>query len=144
MKSKDQKVTFTDKVDRIVTNRFLGIPIFLLLMYFMFMLTFDWLGFPLSDIIGFFYYRPLTSGIESLLAYSGASAFIHDLIIDGIVAGVGGVLVFVPQIFILILFYFIIRGFWLYGSGCTCYGSDYGMRWIKWKGIYSDDHWIWL
>ena len=61
MKSKDQKVTFTDKVDRMVTNRFLGIPIFLLLMYFMFMLTFDWLGFPLSDILDSFITGPLTS-----------------------------------------------------------------------------------
>jgi len=104
VKSKDQKVNFTDKVDRMVTNRFLGIPIFLLLMYLMFMLTFDWLGFPLSDILDSFITGPLTSGIESLLAYVGASSFIHDLIIDGIVAGVGGVLVFVPQIFILFFF----------------------------------------
>ena len=102
--SKDKKVTFTDKVDRIVTNRFLGIPIFLLLMYLMFMLTFDWLGFPLSDILDSFITGTLTSGIESFLALTGASAFIHDLIIDGIVAGVGGVLVFVPQIFILFFF----------------------------------------
>jgi ferrous iron transport protein B len=102
--SNDQKVTFTDKVDRMVTNRFLGIPIFLLLMYLMFMLTFDWLGFPLSDILDSFITGPLTSGIESLLAYVDASSFLHDLIIDGIVAGVGGVLVFVPQIFILFFF----------------------------------------
>ena len=104
VKSKNQKVPFTDKVDRLVTNRFLGIPIFLLLMYLMFMLTFDWLGFPLSDILDSFITGPLTSGIESFLAFAGASAFIHDLIIDGIVAGVGGVLVFVPQIFILFFF----------------------------------------
>ncbi len=85
---------------RIVTNRFLGISIFLLLMYFMFMLTFNWLGFPLSDLLNSFITGPLTSGIESLLAFVGVSAFIHDLII----AGVGGVLVFVPQIFILFFF----------------------------------------
>lgn len=107
--SKDQKVTFTDKVDRMVTNRFLGIPIFLLLMYLMFMLTFDWLGFPLSDILDSFITGPLTSGIESFLALTGASAFIHDLIIDGIIAGVGGVLVFVPQIFILFFFISILE-----------------------------------
>ena len=87
-----------------MTNRIFGIPIFLLLMYFMFMLTFDWLGFPLSDLLDAFIYGPLTAGIQLLLSFIGASAFIHDLIIEGIVAGVGGVLVFVPQIFILFFF----------------------------------------
>ncbi|WP_394233276.1 ferrous iron transport protein B [Niallia oryzisoli] len=102
--SNENKVHLTDKVDRIITNRILGIPIFLLLMYLMFMLTFDWLGFPLSDLLDRFISGPITEGIESLLSLMGVSAFIHDLIIDGIVAGVGGVLVFVPQIFILFFF----------------------------------------
>lgn len=99
-----EKVPLTERIDKIVTNRFLGIPIFLLLMYFMFMLTFDWLGFPLSDLLDAFISGPLTSWIESMFALLGVSAFIHDLVIDGIVAGVGGVLVFVPQIFILFFF----------------------------------------
>lgn len=102
--SNENKVHLTDRVDRIITNRILGIPIFLLLMYFMFMLTFDWLGFPLSDLLDALISGPVTDGIDSLLSLLGASAFIHDLIIDGIVAGVGGVLVFVPQIFILFFF----------------------------------------
>lgn len=102
--SNENKVHLTDKVDRIITNRILGIPIFLLLMYLMFMLTFDWLGFPLSDLLDALISGPITDGIDSLLSLLGASAFIHDLIIEGIVAGVGGVLVFVPQIFILFFF----------------------------------------
>lgn len=104
VRTDDKKVPLTDRIDRIVTNKILGIPIFLLLMYFMFMLTFDWLGFPLSDVLDGFIAGPITIGIESLLSILGVSAFIHDLIIDGIVAGVGGVLVFVPQIFILFFF----------------------------------------
>ena len=102
--SNPHKVPLTEKLDKIVTNRIVGIPIFLLIMYFMFMLTFDWLGFPLSDLLDAFISGPLTSWIQSLLSFIGASAFIHDLIIEGIVAGVGGVLVFVPQIFILFFF----------------------------------------
>ena len=62
------------------------------------------LGFPLSDLLDAFISVHLTSWIQSLLSFIGASAFIHDLIIEGIVAGVGGVLVFVPQIFILFFF----------------------------------------
>ncbi|WP_100403521.1 ferrous iron transport protein B [Bacillus sp. FJAT-42315] len=95
----------TEKIDAIVTNRFLGIPIFLAAMFFMFKLTFDWLGMPLSDALDGFISGPLTTGLQSMLTAVGASSFIQSLILDGIVAGVGGVLVFVPQI--LILFFFI-------------------------------------
>ena len=98
------KVPLTEKIDAIVTNKYLGMPIFLLLMYFMFMLTFDWLGTPLSDVLDAFFTGPLTNGVEKVLSMVHSSAFIHDLIINGLIAGVGGVLVFVPQIFILFFF----------------------------------------
>ncbi|MGV2940642.1 ferrous iron transport protein B [Mesobacillus sp. LC4] len=100
----NKKVPLTEKVDMIVTNKFLGIPIFLILMYVMFMLTFDWLGFPLSDALDSLLSGPVTTGITAALSAAGASSFIKDLVLDGIVAGVGGVLVFVPQIFILFFF----------------------------------------
>ncbi|MEQ6377611.1 ferrous iron transport protein B [Bacillaceae bacterium S4-13-56] len=96
--------TLTEKIDQIVTHKFLGIPIFIGLMYLMFMLTFNWLGFPLSDKLDAFFSGPLTNGTEFILSQVGASPFIHALLVDGIIAGVGGVLVFVPQIFILFLF----------------------------------------
>ncbi|KIY21838.1 ferrous iron transporter B [Mesobacillus subterraneus] len=100
----DGKIPLSEKVDRIVTNKFLGIPIFLFMMYILFMLTFDWLGFPLSDALDAVLSGPVTAGITAALNLAGASSFIQDLILDGIVAGVGGVLVFVPQIFILFFF----------------------------------------
>jgi ferrous iron transport protein B len=99
------KIPLSEKVDKIVTNKVLGMPIFLLMMYLMFMLTFNWLGFPLSDLLDAFISGPLTKMIVQLLTILDASDFISALIVDGIIAGVGGVLVFVPQIFIL--FYFI-------------------------------------
>jgi ferrous iron transport protein B len=98
------KIPLTEKVDMVVTNKFLGIPIFLIMMYIMFMLTFDWLGFPLSDTLDTILSGPVTAGIAAALNWVGASSFIKDLVLDGIVAGVGGVLVFVPQIFILFFF----------------------------------------
>ncbi|WP_166239846.1 ferrous iron transport protein B [Paenibacillus turpanensis] len=100
----DQLQTITDRVDRVVTHRIWGIPVFLLLMYLIFMLTFDWLGFPLSDRLDLLISGPLTDLLASGLEAVGASSFIKALILDGIVAGVGGVLVFVPQIFILFMF----------------------------------------
>lgn len=104
VKRKDIHPPFSEKMDALVTNKWLGIPIFLSLMYVMFMLTFDWLGFPLSDLLDAFITGPLTNLIEGLLGLVGASKFIHAIVLDGIVAGVGGVLVFVPQIFILFFF----------------------------------------
>jgi ferrous iron transport protein B len=104
----DQKesnsITFTERVDAIVTNKFLGVPIFLLCMLIMFKLTFDWLGTPLSDLLDVFFSGPLTEWLSAMLQALGTSDFIQALVLDGIVAGVGGVLVFVPQIFILFFF----------------------------------------
>ncbi|WP_419883294.1 ferrous iron transport protein B [Peribacillus sp. B-H-3] len=110
MERKETKtLTLTDRVDAIVTNKYLGIPIFCGVMYLMFMLTFDWFGFPLSNALDAFMSGPLTKTITLILNAAGASGFIKSLILDGIVAGVGGVLVFVPQIFILFLFISILE-----------------------------------
>ncbi|CRK83578.1 ferrous iron transport protein B [Neobacillus massiliamazoniensis] len=100
----DAVIPLTEKIDAIVTNRVLGMPIFLLLMFFMFKLTFDWLGTPISDALDAFLTGPVTALFENILTAIHASEFIHALIINGLVAGVGGVLVFVPQIFILFFF----------------------------------------
>jgi ferrous iron transport protein B len=97
-------VPLSERIDAIVTNRYLGMPIFLICMYLMFMLTFDWLGTPLSDALDGILTGPVTAGFEKLLGAIHASDFIHALIIEGLIAGVGGVLVFVPQIFILFFF----------------------------------------
>jgi len=96
--------SLTEKIDRFVTHPVLGIPTFIALMYLMFMLTFNWLGFPLSDLLEGVISGPITSGIEVGLSFIGASAFLESMVLDGIVTGVGGVLVFVPQIFILFFF----------------------------------------
>lgn len=102
VKEKDASaVPLSEKVDRIVTDKWLGIPIFLLLMYAAFMFTFDWLGSPLSDGLEGVLSGPVAEGLHRLLASAGASPFIESLVLDGIVGGVGGVLVFVPQIFVL-------------------------------------------
>ncbi|KEF38304.1 ferrous iron transporter FeoB [Schinkia azotoformans MEV2011] len=103
-RNKADKLPLTERIDLIVTHKILGIPIFLFFMYLMFMLTFNWLGFPLSDALDAFFSGPLTEWLTAGLVSIGASDFIQSLILEGIVAGVGGVLVFVPQIFILFFF----------------------------------------
>ncbi|MBL5766224.1 ferrous iron transport protein B [Heyndrickxia sporothermodurans] len=102
--TEQSKNNWTEKIDKIVTHRWLGIPIFLAFMFLMFKITFDWLGTPLSDGLDAFFTGPLTDWIQSGLQAVHASSFIQALVLQGIIAGVGGVLVFVPQIFILFLF----------------------------------------
>lgn len=93
----------TERLDIVLTNRYLGLPIFLVFMYVLFKTTFEWVGAPLSDLLDGLISGPISSGATSLLDSIGASDFLHALIVDGIIGGVGGVIVFVPQIFILFL-----------------------------------------
>lgn len=93
----------TERLDSILTHRFLGLPLFIAFMYAMFKTTFDWVGGPLSDIVDGWISGPISEGATFLLQTIGASGFTHALIVDGIIGGVGGVVVFVPQIFILFL-----------------------------------------
>ena len=97
----EKKDQITEKIDKVLIHPVLGIPIFLLMMYLVFEATFTWVGAPLSDLLNGFIGGTLTNYTSALLSTLGASAFIHDLICDGIISGVGGVLVFIPQIFVL-------------------------------------------
>lgn len=89
------------RLDAIVTHKWLGIPIFLALMFLTFKLTFEWLGAPLSDRLDLLIQGPVADGLAWLLEMANAGDFIRALVMDGILAGVGGVIVFVPQIFLL-------------------------------------------
>ncbi|MNO27183.1 Ferrous iron transport protein B [compost metagenome] len=93
----------TEKIDAIATHPFWGIPIFLVFMFATFKLTFDWLGNPLSDLLDSFISGPVTNVTTQGLDLIGASDFTRELILSGIIAGVGGVIVFVPQIFVMFL-----------------------------------------
>ena len=100
-KSKKQ---WTENIDKVLTHPVLGVPIFLALMFFIFQATFAWIGTPLSDFLDGFVSGPFTDTVSRGLTSIGASNFIINLICDGIIAGVGGVLVFIPQIFVLFFF----------------------------------------
>ena len=92
------KRTLTDRIDDIVTSRLWGFPLFLLLMGLMFFFTFTLGQYPM-DLID--------AGVNALGEWVGgvmSEGPLRDLIVDGIIAGVGGVIVFLPQIVILYLF----------------------------------------
>jgi len=98
---KTENLTFSDRLDRIFTHRIWGIPIFLLLMFLMFQFTFA-LGTPLSDYLeeGFAWLGDTTG---EYLTNLGIHETIVSLIANGIINGVGAVVVFFPPIFFMFL-----------------------------------------
>jgi len=96
-----RRLTVTDRIDSVVTNRWFGIPIFLLLMWGTFQLVFT-VGAPLSGYIEQFF-GWLGGAVSSLLASAQAPAWLVSMLVEGVIGGVGSVLVFVPNIVILFL-----------------------------------------
>ena len=90
-----EKESITDKIDRIVTNKFLGLPIFLLIIFLIFYLTYT-VGAPFQDLIDEGW--TILSGY--ILEYLG-EGMVSSLLVDGVIGGVGGILTFLPIIFIL-------------------------------------------
>ena len=96
-------LTLSDKIDSVVTNRVLAVPVFLLMMLLMFAVTFG-PGQALSDGVDALISGVLAEGVRSALAAAGTAPWVESLLVDGIIGGVGGVLTFLPQIAILFLF----------------------------------------
>jgi ferrous iron transport protein B len=95
--------TLSDKIDRIVTHKWLGIPIFMALMWVVFKITAD-VSAPLLDWVDGVIGGPLTTWIVALLSVVGlGGTWVESLAVDGIIAGVGGVMVFVPVLLSLYL-----------------------------------------
>jgi ferrous iron transport protein B len=99
----------TEKIDRIVLNRYLGIPIFLAAMWLVFKLTFDFSS-PFADWIDAMTTGPFKRWAEALLGFIHAPAWTASLVTDGIIAGVGFVIVFVPVIFAMMFFITFLEG----------------------------------
>jgi len=97
----EETMTISDKIDAVVTNRFLAIPVFLLIMFLMFSFTFGPVGKFLSDIIEILVNDVIASFISGILEKANAPQWTYRLLLDGVVSGVGGILTFLPQIAIL-------------------------------------------
>ena len=100
-KPKGRVLTTSDKVDKVLTNRWLGLPIFAALMYIVFWFTFNIGGIFLDMIDGFF--GTLGESVAATLEGVGAAEWLQSLLVDGVIGGVGGVLVFLPNIAFLFI-----------------------------------------
>ncbi|MBT7095183.1 MAG: ferrous iron transport protein B, partial [Bacteroidetes bacterium] len=94
----EEESTPTARLDRILTNKWLGFPLFLLFLWLMFQTTFSVGQFPVSWI------ESGVSLLSTLFTQLLPSGIFQDLVVDGIIGGVGGVIIFLPNILILFLF----------------------------------------
>ena len=94
----------SEAIDRVVTNKYLALPLFFAIMLGIFFLTFEVIGAFLSDLLAAGI-DALTAAVDSGLAAYGLNPVVHSLVIDGVFAGVGSVLSFLP--IIVVLFFFL-------------------------------------
>ena len=97
------KMTISDKIDRIVTNRILGLPIFLLVMWGVYYLSISTVGTMGTDWVNDVGVVAVQDWLTALLEGAGAHAVLIDCIVNGIIGGLGAVLGFVPQMAVLFL-----------------------------------------
>ena len=104
-----EKLTTSDKIDRIVTNRFLGIPIFMLVMWIVYYVSVTTVGTFVTDWTNDVFVVAIQDAAISALSAIGAGDMVMGLVVDGIIGGLGAVLGFVPQMAILFLFLSILE-----------------------------------
>ena len=102
-KAKD-KLTVSDKIDRIVTNRILGIPIFIAIMWLVYYVSVTTVGTFVTDWTNDVFVVAVQDFFSNILTSVGAGDMVQGLVVDGIIGGLGAVLGFVPQMAILFLF----------------------------------------
>ncbi|HIW51510.1 MAG TPA: ferrous iron transport protein B [Candidatus Blautia intestinavium] len=104
-----QKLTTSDRIDQIVTNRILGIPIFILIMWAVYYVSVTTVGTWVTDWTNDVFVVAVQDAVGGFLNGIGAGTVVQDLVVNGIIGGLGAVLGFVPQMAILFLFLSILE-----------------------------------
>ena len=109
VKRSGNKMTVSDKIDRIVTNRILGLPIFILTMFIVYYVSVTTVGTMVTDWTNDSFVGTIQSVVSNGLSGVGVADWLVSLVSDGIIGGLGAVLGFVPQMAILFLFLSILE-----------------------------------
>ena len=111
-KRNKQKLSLSDKIDQIVTNRILALPIFVAIMFLVYYVSISTIGTGMTDWVNdvAFGENGIPMYVESALTSLGTADWLSGLIKDGIVAGVGAVLGFLPQLVVLFIFLAFLEG----------------------------------
>lgn len=105
-KKNKTRITVSDKIDNIVTNRFLALPVFALVMFLVYYVSISTVGTLMTDWVNDVLFGEIIPGeVESFLVSVGSAQWLNSLILDGVISGVGAVLGFLPQM--LVLFFFL-------------------------------------
>ena len=104
------KLSTSDKIDRIITNRILGLPIFALIMWGVYFISMQWIGKMGTDWVNDVLFAEWVPGLLEKFLEPHLAPWLFGLINDGIVAGVGAVLGFVPQMLVLFFLLAILEG----------------------------------
>ena len=110
-KRNKNKVTLSDKIDRIVTNRILALPIFAIIMFVVYYISISNIGKTISDWINDTLFGEIIQpGVSDFLTNIGCAKWLIGLVSDGIIAGVGSVIGFLPQMLLLFFFLAFLEG----------------------------------
>ena len=109
VKRSGNKMTVSDKIDRIVTNRILGLPIFILTMFIVYYVSVTTVGTMVTDWTNDSFVGGIQGVVSDGLGNAGVADWLISLVSDGIIGGLGAVLGFVPQMAILFLFLSILE-----------------------------------
>ena len=109
VKRSGNKMTVSDKIDRIVTNRILGLPIFILTMFIVYYVSVTTVGTMVTDWTNDSFVGGIQGVVSDGLGNAGVADWLRRLVSDGIIGGLGAVLGFVPQMAILFLFLSILE-----------------------------------
>ena len=104
------KLSTSDKIDKIITNRILGLPIFALIMWGVYFISMQWIGKMGTDWVNDVLFAEWVPGLLEKFLEPHLAPWLFGLINDGIVAGVGAVLGFVPQMLVLFFLLAILEG----------------------------------
>lgn len=109
VKKSSEKLTASDKIDKIVTNKWLGIPIFLVVMWAIYFISVTTVGTWMTDWANDSLVAGIQDGVAGWLEGLGAHEVLVDCIVNGIIGGLGAILGFVPQMAILFLLLCIVE-----------------------------------
>ncbi len=101
VKEEVNRLSASESIDKVVMHRVLGIPIFFLVMWMMFLVTFS-AGAPFMELIDFLV-GLISDGAGAFIDGAGLPMWVNSLVVDGVISGVGAILVFVPNIFLLFM-----------------------------------------
>ena len=101
IKFQNKNNNFSERLDKIILNKFLALPILIAIFFLIFKITFSWIGGPLSNLLNEFIYNKFIPFIENLLI--NFSPLLKSFILDGIISGISSVLVFIPIIMSLFI-----------------------------------------